>query len=75
MTAGAETSLVMVNLLTTVIFIALSSSSLLSYLVFALIALWVHVFLVKLARHDPQLSSVYLRSRKFRDYYPARAPI
>ena len=73
--AGAERALVLVNgtLIAALIFgVGVHWASL---TMAALLATLGHWGLTRAARHDPQLSRIYVRHVRYQEYYPARAAV
>ena len=73
--AGAERALVLVNgtLIAALIFgVGVHWGSL---GMAALLATLGHWGLTRAARHDPQLSRIYIRHIRYQEYYPARAAV
>ena len=73
--AGAERALVLVNgtLIAALIFgVGVHWASL---GMAALLATLGHWALTRAARHDPQLSRIYVRHVRYQEYYPARAAV
>ena len=73
--AGAERALVLVNgtLIAALIFgVGVHWASL---GMAALLATLGHWGLTRAARHDPQLSRIYVRHVRYQEYYPARAAV
>ncbi len=73
--AGGERKLMMMNytLIITLIFGARINS--LTVLSSTLLFTAGHMCLIKLANYDPQFSLIYLRYRRYQDWYPAQSSI
>ena len=73
--AGAERELVLVNgtLIAALIFgVGFHWTSLTMAILLATVGRW---GLTRAAKHDPQLSRVYVRHIRYQEYYPARAAV
>ena len=72
---GAERELVLVNatIIAALIFgVGFHLASVTVAIVFATIGHWA---LTRVARHDPQMSRIYIRHVRYQEYYPARASV
>jgi type IV secretion system protein TrbD len=73
--AGAERELVLINgtAIAALIFgVGFHWASITVAIIFATIGHWV---LTRVARHDPQMSRIYIRHVRYQEYYPARASV
>jgi len=73
--AGAERELVLINgtAIAALIFgVGFHLASVTVAIVFATIGHWA---LTRVARHDPQMSRIYIRHVRYQEYYPSRASV
>ena len=73
--AGAERELVLINgtAIAALIFgVGFHLASVAVAIVFATIGHWA---LTRVARHDPQMSRIYIRHVRYQEYYPSRASV
>jgi type IV secretory pathway TrbD component len=73
--AGAERELVLMNgtAIAALIFgVGFHWASVTVALVFATVGHWA---LTRVAKHDPQMSRIYIRHVRYQEYYPARASV
>ena len=73
--AGAERELVLINgtAIAALIFgVGFHLASVTVAIMFATIGHWA---LTRVARHDPQMSRIYIRHVRYQEYYPSRASV
>ncbi len=73
--AGAERELVLINgtAIAALIFgVGFHLASVTVAIVFATVGHWA---LTRVARHDPQMSRIYIRHVRYQEYYPSRASV
>ncbi len=70
---GAERRFVILDILGCFLLVVFTGYDLVAMLLIALLGLGVHGLAIELAKQDPQLAEIFLRSLRYQDYYPAQA--